>query len=372
MADERDIPELSIAVPTRLDQTREADKEEERKKPVHSPGKLIEDELPEEDLAQKKELELCVERVEDPDPGVQKLALGLMISQIKTATSSMTSIPKPLKFLGPHFGKLKEVYEKMPAGENKPMLSDVLSILAMTNAKPELRECLKFKLSGTKESLSTWGHEYVRHLAGEIASEYDARQEQDKPVVDDLLQLTDEVVPYHMSHNSEHEAVDLLLEVEQIPKIVDAVDEANYSRVCLYMLSSASYVTEPDDGRLLDGAFRIYRKFAKLPDALRVALRMDNVELAKEIYEEAADPLVKKQLAFMLARQNIFLEDPENSELITNSKLSEYFLALAQDLDITEAKLPEDVYKSNSDAAGFSSNVESARQVFLGRHFPEL
>ena len=32
-------------------------------------------------------------------------------------------------------------------------------------------------------------------------------------------------------------------------------------------------------------------------------------------------------------------------EIISNSKLSEHFLALARDLDVMEAKTPEDVYK---------------------------
>lgn len=31
----------------------------------------------------------------------------------------MTSVPKPLKFLRPHYGKLKEIYDGMAPGENK-------------------------------------------------------------------------------------------------------------------------------------------------------------------------------------------------------------------------------------------------------------
>ena len=32
--------------------------------------------------------------------------------EITTSTSSMTSIPRPLKFIRLHFGKIKEFYEK--------------------------------------------------------------------------------------------------------------------------------------------------------------------------------------------------------------------------------------------------------------------
>lgn len=34
----------------------------------------------------------------------------------------MTSVPKPLKFLRPHYGKLKEIYDNMAPGENKVKL----------------------------------------------------------------------------------------------------------------------------------------------------------------------------------------------------------------------------------------------------------
>lgn len=33
--------------------------------------------------------------------------------EIRTSTSSMTSVPKPLKFLRPHYGTLKAYYETM-------------------------------------------------------------------------------------------------------------------------------------------------------------------------------------------------------------------------------------------------------------------
>ncbi len=39
--------------------------------------------------------------------------------EIRTATSSMTSVPKPLKFLRPHYGALKSYYEKMVNAELK-------------------------------------------------------------------------------------------------------------------------------------------------------------------------------------------------------------------------------------------------------------
>lgn len=49
-------------------------------------------------------------------------ALEELRRQIRSSTTSMTSVPKPLKFLRPHYGKLKEIYEGMASGENKVRL----------------------------------------------------------------------------------------------------------------------------------------------------------------------------------------------------------------------------------------------------------
>lgn len=39
--------------------------------------------------------------------------------KIRASTTSMTSVPKPLKFLRPHFDTLKQLYEKYPPGDAK-------------------------------------------------------------------------------------------------------------------------------------------------------------------------------------------------------------------------------------------------------------
>lgn len=80
----------------------------------------------------------------------------------------------------------------------------------------------------------------------------------------------------------------------------------------------------------------------------------------------------QKQLAFMLGRQQVFLELPEGysnfedlTEIMSNSLLNNHFLNLARELDIMEPKTPEDVYKShldNSRAHFGSSQIDSARQ----------
>ena len=58
-------------------------------------------------------------------------------------------------------------------------------------------------------------------------------------------------MPFQMSHNAEAEAADLLLETQQLRKLIESdppvVDERNYERVCLYLLRSADFMGDPDD-----------------------------------------------------------------------------------------------------------------------------
>lgn len=58
----------------------------------------------------------------------------------------MTSVPKPLKFLRPHYDNLKEVYEKLIDKTQKELCSDILSVMAMTMGQKG--ECLKYRLTG--------------------------------------------------------------------------------------------------------------------------------------------------------------------------------------------------------------------------------
>lgn len=57
-----------------------------------------------------------VERLGDKEEGVQKLAIESIRNEIRTATTSMTSVPKPLKFLRPKYDEIKQKYEENVKG----------------------------------------------------------------------------------------------------------------------------------------------------------------------------------------------------------------------------------------------------------------
>lgn len=60
--------------------------------------------------------------LQDKNTDLYRPALEELRRQIRSSTTSMTSVPKPLKFLRPHYGKLKEIYDGMAPGENKVSL----------------------------------------------------------------------------------------------------------------------------------------------------------------------------------------------------------------------------------------------------------
>ena len=101
----------------------------------------------------------------------------------------------------------------------------------MIASEDNSNECLKYCLEGTLADLVDWGHEYLRCLAGEIGADYNKRIEEGKEVAD-LMKIVDMIVPYNMKHNAEPEAVDLLMEVESLERLIEHSTETNYERVC--------------------------------------------------------------------------------------------------------------------------------------------
>ncbi|XP_071686374.1 26S proteasome non-ATPase regulatory subunit 2 homolog A-like [Rutidosis leptorrhynchoides] len=332
------------------------------------------EDLSEEDLALKQQLELYVERVSDPDLGLQKVALESMRQEIRTSTSSMTSVPKPLKFLRPHYPTLKAHYETMPESDLKKLLADILSVLALTMSAEGERESLKYRLLGSEGDIGSWGHEYVRNLAGEIAQEYSKRVNEEV-TTDDVIELVEQIVAFHMKHNAEPEAVDLLMEVEFLDLLVKHVDKTNFRRTCLYLTSSARYLPGPDDVSVLDIAYTLYTKFEEFPRALQIALYLDNMQYVRQVFTSCPDLLRKKQFCYILARQGISFEIDDEicdddddrealQEIVNSTKLSEGYLTLARDIEVMEPKSPEDIYKAHllDGRASASANVDSARQ----------
>ncbi|KAK8657304.1 hypothetical protein V6N13_035551 [Hibiscus sabdariffa] len=335
--------------------------------------------LSEEDLDLKKQLELYVERIQDPNPELQRAALESMRQEILTSTSSMAYVVKPLKFLRPHYGILKDFFETLPDSDFKKRLADVLSVLALTMSAEGERASLKYKLLDSEGNIGSWGHKYVRNLAGEITQEYKERSEDINFPIDDILNLVEQIVAIHMKHNAEPEAVDILMEVDELHNSVltGNVDSTNFWRTCLYLISAARFLPQEDRRLALGIACTIYLEVEEFANALQIALFLDDEERVEEVFTSCEDLLKKKQLCYIFAQHGIYFKLVEDmcwdtddrkvlQDIINNTKLSKSYLTLAWNFKVMEPISPDYIYKAHlldgHAGAGAGAGVYSAAQ----------
>lgn len=353
------------------DQVASSEAESQKKKqPV-----VAEEELSEEDQKLKDDLEALVETLNQPDQPEEDYltALSTMKNFIKDSTTSMTAVPKPLKFLRPHYSLMTELYEKWStkgvAVKLLLQLADIISVLATTRSDDGKRESLKYRLLASDDTISDWGHEYMRHLALEIGESYQANLGSDEAHVARLVDLSLHIVPFFLKHNAEADAVDLLLEIENIEKLPQYLDNSTYARVCLYMVSCVPLLAPPDDTAFLHTAYSIYLTHNQLTQALTLAIKLDNEDLIKQVFDSTEDLLVHKQLGFILSQQyNRFKypgDNEETQEIISNVKLPEFYAYLVEELNLLEPKVPEDIYKSHLEDSRYVyglGSIDSAKQ----------
>lgn len=122
----------------------------------------------EQDDAEAEEAEeyrLLVERVQDTDSNIQRNALGMIKDYILQSTASMSSVPKPLKYLSPFWPVLREYYDnRMPDNGNRVAYASLLSVIAMTSEEEKKHYMLKYRLQAMDEDFTMWGHEYLRYV----------------------------------------------------------------------------------------------------------------------------------------------------------------------------------------------------------------
>ncbi|KAJ2726128.1 proteasome regulatory particle base subunit [Coemansia sp. Benny D115] len=328
------------------------------------------DELSEEDQQLVNELEMIVERLKESSVDIHRVALENLNNVIRSTTGSMTSVPKPLKYLKAHHETLQGVYEQWSNEQNKKGLASILSLLGMAYDRDGKRDCLKYRLlAGVGEdSISEWGHEYVRHLAMEVGEEYAAKVEEgiDEEATGYLLEVALQIVPFFLKHNAEADAVDLLEELDRHELIVDYVTKETYERVCLYMISCSPLLAPPSDMGFLETARKLYQRFGSPSQSLPLSIKLGRSELIKEDWESCGTRLEKAQLAYIMARQQVHMpeltgDDEELLACMNNTGLSKSYLSLARDLELLEPKSPEDIYKLHLENTNVDTTLDSAR-----------
>ena len=182
-------------------------------------------------------------------------------------------------------------------------------------------------------------------------------------------------------------------------------------RVTKYLIKTSLYLDGEEGFECLAVAKGMFEKADRHCDAVRLAIKMGGPDLkgsCKKAFEACKDPKDRLQIAAVLGRSkvpfdveeegvdlvsafpvttaiilalnhpNLFCyslrsmqEDDEIeklNDLIGNASLSDFFLNLGRDLDVVEAKKPEDIYKSHlSETGGFSRRQQSNAKVDSAR-----
>ncbi|XP_076221243.1 26S proteasome non-ATPase regulatory subunit 2 [Nomia melanderi] len=320
---------------------------------VKSRLSTIEFEMDEEDTRLQEELLQLV------DVLLVHRSILLSLSQLRllmqTSTTSMTAVPKPLKYLRNSYESLRTAYSKIERDDVKRQFAEVLSVLAMAGAAPGSKECLRYCVEGNVFNPGEWGHEYVRQLETEIIDEITNAPVRDEQEIRKRLELLiKHIVQFDMKHNAEIPGCDLCLEIDQLNFLGDYLDNRNFERVCRYLEACASYSEDTERKQILRVVADQYLRFKEFCKAMLVALQLSDSEMVHKCLATCPDSVTRKQLAFILARQrdNPLRKEYEGDDakdieqILSNSHINGHFHSLASELDICEPKHPEDIYKS--------------------------
>jgi len=356
------------------------DKEEKKKKKVQ---------LSAADEKLKSNLDSLVGKVEEAStPAVVTESLTQLKDSITSSTSSMTSIPKPLKFLNPHYETLSEAYKAQTSlgAAAKSTFSSILSLLSMLQPDDEL-PVLEYALKVTKNELvfRTYGHEYTVQLQSQIVSWYKKNVKEAENPTDEHKKLFDgqiwplaqESIKYLLDQNSIVETIDLVVELEKSDCLTEIIPVQDVHRATLYMINLA--LINPELGDILYRlSYDMFMKHKQYANALRIAMKMDNNDMVVQILSDvdnAKEGRLLLQLAHMMGRQHFMfdLDQADDFEAVDGEKfinaagnveLHTFFRILLRDLDLMEPKLPQDVYKTTDESTAISAKQNLAK-VFV-------
>ena len=140
------------------------------------------------------------------------------------------------------------------------------------------------------------------------------------------------------------------------------------TRPALTANSNVPLLTYPDNDKFLRTAYQVYRKYNQYTQAVALAIRLNDRDLIEEAFNSTKDKAIRRQMAFLIARQRIWFDvsdddDPELQDCLNNTRLPDHFKALGKELNILDPKTPDDIYKTHlesSRTAGLT-NTDSAR-----------
>ncbi|XP_026667185.1 26S proteasome non-ATPase regulatory subunit 2-like [Ceratina calcarata] len=274
---------------------------------------------------------------------------------MQTSTTSMTSVPKPLKYLKSSYNNMKNAQKTIQREDVQRQFAEVLSVLSMAGAAQGSKECLQYCTQGGVTNPGEWGHEYVRQLETEIVDEWtNAPVKDETRIRNELTPLVKGIINFDMKHNAEIPGCDLCLEIDQLNFLSENLHSRNFERVCRYLEGCAAYSEDTERRQILQMVADQYLRFGEYCKAMLIALQLGHSDLVSQCLTTCSDPLMRKQLAFILVRQreNPLKKEYQGSDvkdiemILSNSHVNSHFHVLATELDILEPKHPDDIYKT--------------------------
>ncbi|MEN2496485.1 MAG: 26S proteasome non-ATPase regulatory subunit 2 [Marteilia pararefringens] len=314
--------------------------------------KLQESELSEKDQKLKNEIDSIFQNIKDSNITDAENALKNLSEIINSASIIMSSVPKTFKFIKPYFEELKQMENKAISDLHKKELSGMISILSVIMGKTgdTLEYFMKSKCPlGEKFSL-----EFVHHLVHDIISEHQTKMYSNEFLGSDVLDTVSHIVRYQLSHNSEIDACDFLLEIDRLELLKGFVDDENIEKISEYLDRCSSLVADEEAYNILNIIVDLNLILKNFPMALHAALRLNSYDLILVVLKACNEKATLYQLLLMLSNLQIDVDLENNNlnhtddnigEIYSNEKKYLVFQESAKTVGIDAPKSLEDIFK---------------------------
>ncbi|KAI5181406.1 26S proteasome regulatory subunit N1 [Nematocida sp. AWRm80] len=283
------------------------------------------------------EIHLILDNLKNSDPGIHKSALSLLVKMLMDSSGVLSDLKTLLQCLISEMEVLKEQMNNLD-GENRKMLADVLSVISASNNSTD---CLRYRMLGGSTEMNKWGHEYVQKMATAIITEHtkEYKQENTIELTGDIEVVINETVKWLFGFYLEIDAVDMLLEVNQLHKILPYIDTDNTDRVSIYLTSIRLYLKGERKEEITEILIQLYKKANRTIEYITELIQGKRLNEIKQILDEES-PGVQMQIGYILFKHSVWMEcsNPKVQDIINGKHMAEINRYVSEILELTHTE----------------------------------
>ncbi|KAJ6216149.1 hypothetical protein RDWZM_007306 [Blomia tropicalis] len=260
------------------------------------------------------------------------------LSQLIVTSTGFASIPLTLKIMEKHYETFKSIYDHKRDVQVKMELANLISFVATSHRAPNSKgDVLKYYQLSLKQVVDSWGIAYVRDLVNDIVEQWKSASDDDRL---SLIPLISRCASYFLQQNSELEACDLLMETEQMEHLLLIVDNVTIcTKVCHYVTACCTYLPQPNNKNILYTIVNLWLKHGQYVHALYVAMKIQCTKSIEKIFQLCNDVHIQMQMALIIARHNISIDEqcckwPKVVSLLSNEDLHQTFIDVCRQLEL--------------------------------------